>query len=191
MGKSDLALARVKEFGEIMTRAGGRVRVAKVIFGHGAGEIHLFCAFDDFAHGTKAATAMAADPAMAALMAEREKNPAGNLMGPEVWRTIFGEPAQKPVLLQREYQIERKNLKDAVKLLPEIANVMGSSNPVMANVPVFSGDLARMMVVYYADSLTHLGETVDKIGMSEAFQSIVDKASEHGKLSNSRVLTLV
>ena len=55
-------------------------------------------------------------------------------------------------------------------------------------VPMISSDMARLMVGYYANSLPDLGEGVDSVGMSEAFQAIVLRAAEFGSLTRARVV---
>ena len=58
---------------------------------------------------------MSADPDFAALRNESETDPASHWEGPEVWRTVFGEPQLAfPVMLQREYTIDRRHLSRAV-----------------------------------------------------------------------------
>ncbi len=94
--------------------------------------------------GAKAFSAMAADPDGVKLRAESENDPASVWEGPEVWRTVFGEPRPDfPVMLQREYQMDRRNLKRAVELLPEV-QALRPDRPVIAVIPVVSSDMARL-----------------------------------------------
>lgn len=187
-GKAALAEERIRRLSEIITRAGGRMRLANVAWGDGARDIHLYGVFENIEAGGKTATAMKADPAFAALRAESEKEPASVWEGPEVWRCMFGEPQPSfPILLQREYEIDRRNLKSALALLPEVQALQGD-RPVLAVVPVISGDMGRLMVVYYATSLIDLGARMDRIGPSDAFQAILVRAAEYGKLTKSRAL---
>jgi len=51
--------------------------------------------------------------------------------------------------------------------------------------------MGRLMVGYYATSLVDLGEKIDRVGMSEAFQAIVVRAAELGTLARSRVVVNV
>jgi hypothetical protein len=185
-GKASLAHERVRRLAEIITRAGGRVRTANVVWGDGAREIHLYGVFQNIEEGGKTATKMTADPAFAALRSESESDPASNWEGPEVWRCVFGEPQPRfPVILQREYEMDRRHLKSAMTLLPE---VQALHNHILALIPIISGDMGRFMVAYYAESLIDLGQHMDRIGTSDAFQSILVRAAEHGKLTKSRVL---
>lgn len=73
----------------------------------------------DFTAGSKVSAALASDPDMISLWQEREQKPSAEVIGPNVYRTVYGEPLTMPVLTQRAYQIPRLNLPAALKLLPE------------------------------------------------------------------------
>jgi hypothetical protein len=187
-GKAAVAQQRVKRLAEILARAGGRTKVATVAWGDGARDLHLYGVFQNVEAGAKVFAAMMDDPDSAKLREESENDPASHWEGQEVWRTVFGEPRPGfPVLLQREYQMDRRNLTRAVELLPEV-QALQTDRPILAVVPVISGDMARFMVGYYATSLADLGERIDRIGMSPAFQEIVVRAAEFGTLAKARVL---
>jgi hypothetical protein len=187
-GKAALAHERIRRLSEIMSRAGARVRLTSVAWGDGASEIRLFGICSNMAAGAKVSAAFSADPAFAALRAEAEKEPATTWEGPEFWRCVFGEPQPGyTVLLQREYEMDRRHVSKAIALMPELQALQGD-RPVLAAIPAISGDMARFMAVYYATSLDDLGERIDGIGGSEAFQSILLRAAELGKLTKARVL---
>jgi hypothetical protein len=187
-GKTGVANERIQRLSEISTRAGARVRVARVVWGDGAGLIQFLSSYASMAAGAKAVTALYADPAYAEMRAQHEKEPSVSWEGPEIWRSVFGEPQPNyPVMLQREYELDRRHLKSALALLPEIQATQGDS-PVVAVVPVIAGDMARLMVAYYAPSLVEAGERMDRTAASEAFQAIVLRAAEFGKLTRSRLL---
>jgi hypothetical protein len=132
-----------------------------------------------------------ADPAFAALRAESEQEPAARWEGPELWRTVYGEAKPDyPVLVQREYQMDRRHLKAAMALLPEVQKAVGDT-PMVALVPTISSAMARFMVVYYAKSLIEVGQNMDKLATSEAFQSILVRAAETGTLTKARVLATI
>ena len=122
------------------------------------------------------------------MRAESEDDPSSEWEGPEVWRTVYGKPRPDyPVMLQREYNIDRRNLKRALVLLPEI-QALDSAMPIIGVIPVVSGDMGRLMVGYYAKSLVDLGEAIDRVGMSDAFQAIVVRAAELGTLTKARAV---
>lgn len=187
-GKAALAQSRVKRLGEALARAGGRVRICAVTMGDGARDLHLYGAFANMEVGAKAFMSLGADPDAVKLREESEQNPASHWEGPEVWRSVYGEPRPEfPVLLQREYQINRRQLRQAIELLPDV-QAFRPDRPVVGVVPAISGDMSRLMVVYYATSLTDLGEMIDTVGGSDAFQAVVTRAAEFGTLTKARVL---
>ena len=193
IGKTELATSRVRAMAGIVATAGGRVRIGQVVAGEGAGSMQLYAAFTDFASISKATLAIAADPARVKLLHERELNPAGEVVGPEVYRTVFGDVAPDyPVIMQREYRLPRENLQNALSLLPEIEK-LGKSHDfkMMAVVPVIANDLGRMVVAYYSKTMEDLGRTIDEVGMSEEFQKIVTKANTFGTLERSRVVKII
>jgi hypothetical protein len=187
-GKAELSLSRIRRLGEILTRLGGRVRVCMVAWGDGARDMHLYGVFPSFEAGGKAFTALSADPEAVKLRAEAEKEPASVWEGPEVWRTVYGEPqGTYSVMLHREYTMDRRNLRQAVELIPQ-AQALEPDRPMIGVIPVFSSDMSRLLIGYYANSLTDLGELTDRVGMSEAFQAIVTRAAALGTLTKARVL---
>ena len=193
IGKTELATSRVRAMAGIVATAGGRVRIGQVVAGEGAGSMQLYAAFTDFTSISKATLAIAADPARVKLLHERELNPAGEVVGPEVYRTVFGDVAPDyPVIMQREYRLPRENLQNALSLLPEIEK-LGKSHDfkMMAVVPVIANDLGRMVVAYYSKTMEDLGRTIDEVGMSEEFQKIVTKANTFGVLEKSRVVKII
>jgi len=193
VGKTELATSRVRAMAGIVARAGARVRIGQVVAGEGAGSMHLYAAFEDFSSISRATLTIASDPARATLLHERELNPAGEVVGPEVYRTIYGDVASNyPIVMQREYRLPRENLQDALSLLPEIEK-LGKSHDfkMMAIVPVIADDLGRMVVAYYNKTMEDLGKTIDEVGMSEKFQKIVTKANTLGTLEKSRVVKIV
>ena len=193
IGKTELATSRVRAMAGIVATAGGRVRIGQVVAGEGAGSMQLYAAFTDFTSISKATLAIAADPARVKLLHERELNPAGEVVGPEVYRTVFGDVAPDyPVIMQREYRLPRENLQNALSLLPEIEK-LGKSHDfkMMVVVPVIADDLGRMVVAYYSKTMEDLGRTIDEVGMSEEFQKIVTKANTFGVLEKSRVVKII
>jgi hypothetical protein len=193
VGKTELATSRVRTMAGIVATAGARVRIGQVVAGEGAGCIQLYAAFPDFVSIHKATITIAADPARVKLLHERETNPAGEVVGPDVYRTVFGDVAPDySVIMQREYRVPRENLQNALSLLPEIEE-LGKSHDykMMAVVPVIADDLGRMIVAYYSRTMEDLGRTIDEVGMSEQFQKIVTKANTFGTLEKSRVVKII
>ena len=187
MGKSELALERAKRLAANITRLGGVVRTCKVVAGGEVGSIEVLARFQDFASACKTNAALATDPEMIKLWQEREREPSANNSGPHVYRTVFGEVSRLPVLLQREYEIGRQNLSEALKLLPKAQQAV-ANQPMNAVIPVFAPEMDRLVITYYAESIEHMGRNLDQYGMSEAFQAVVLEASRFGTLRSARVL---
>ena len=89
------------------------------------------------------------------------------------------------------YQVPRQNLKNAIAILPQARAAFDATVGMVALVPTFSPDMDSLAVTYYADSLEALGGILDTQAMSEQFQEVATKASQYGKLSYARVLTVV
>ena len=98
LGKSDLVLKRAKSMQEIMTNHGAKARVARIVAGDLAGSIHLTASYENMEKGCNSFNEMSQDPVRVALMKEREANPGGHLIGPEVFRTIYGNISRSSAL---------------------------------------------------------------------------------------------
>jgi hypothetical protein len=186
-GKSELALERAKRLAANITRLGGVVRTCKVVAGADVGSIEVLSRFQDFTAACKTNAALATDSEMIKLWQEREREPAATLAGPHVYRTVFGEVSRLPVLLQREYEIARQHLADAIKLLPKAQQAV-ANQPMVAVIPVFAPEMDRLVITYYSESIEHMGRNIDQYGMSEAFQAVVQEASRLGTLRSARSL---
>jgi hypothetical protein len=174
-----------------MKRAGARTRIANVAWGDGARDIHLYGVFKDIEDGARAFVKLSEDPQAVALRTESENDPASIWEGPLVWRCAYGEPQPSfPVILQREYEVDRRHLKSALGLLPEVQALMPNV-PILGVVPAIDSQMGRLLIAYYAASLVELGQNMDKFGTSESFQAILVRAAEHGKLTKSRVVVNV
>ena len=193
LGKSDLVLTRAKSMQEIMTKHGAKSRVAKIVAGDMAGSIHLTGSYENMQSGCDSFNEMSNDPSRIALMKEREADPGGHLIGPEVFRTIYGNisPDHK-VIMMREYQLSRSNLSEAVKVFPDIDALLKNEDAsFMAVIPMVATNMDRLIACYYFSDMSSMGEQVDRVGMSEEMQNIVLKASNSGNLVSSRVLLTV
>ena len=189
LGKSDLVLKRAKSMQEIMTNHGAKARVARIVAGDLAGSIHLTASYENMEKGCNSFNEMSQDPARVALMKEREADPGGHLIGPEVFRTIYGNISpDHNVIMMREYQLSRDNMSEAVQIFPEIDAILDEDASFMAVVPLLATNMDRLIACYYFRDMSSMGEQIDRVGMSEEFQKIVLKASNAGTLISSRVL---
>ena len=190
LGKSDLVLKRAKSMQEIMTNHGAKARVARIVAGDLAGSIHLTASYENMENGCNSFNEMSQDPARIALMKERQDDPGGHLIGPEVFRTIYGNISpEHNVIMMREYQLSRDNMSEAVQIFPEIDAILKDEDAsFMAVVPLLATNMDRLIACYYFRDMSSMGEQIDRVGMSEEFQKIVLKASNAGTLISSRVL---
>lgn len=189
-GSSALALERAKTAASILASHGALVRVFRVVMGQDAGNIEILARYANFTEGTKVNAALASDPKAQQLQQEREKNPAAVVHGPYVYRMVFGEAAAQPVIMRRQYQVDRRNLKAALEILPEAKAAIDPGTGMLAVIPVIAPDMAALSISYYADSLEQMGRNLDQYGMSEKFQAVVTKASQIGTLTSSDVLVV-
>lgn len=190
VGKAELALERAKRLGSILERLGAAVRTCRVVAGEDAGALEVLARFPDFSTASAVNVALQGDSEMQKLFKEREKEPSANFSGPYVYRSVFGEASRHPVLVQREYQVSRQNLPDLLKLLPEAHEAVGRT-PMLAVIPVFSPEMDRLLVTYYSESMQEMGRLLDTYAMSDAFQTVVQKASRYGQLVKARVIAQV
>ncbi len=190
LGKSNLVLNRAKSMQDILTKHGAKARVARIVAGDLAGSIHLTASYENMEKGCKSFNEMSQDPARIALMKEREADPGGHLIGPEVFRTIYGNISpEHNVIMMREYQLSRDNMSEAVQIFPEIDDILKNEDAsFMAVVPLLATNMDRLVACYYFRDMSAMGEQIDRVGMSEEFQKIVIKASNAGTLISSRVL---
>ena len=59
---------------------------------------------------------------------------------------------------------------------------------VLALYPIIADKMNSLFVVYYYSSLLAMGDIMDRIGMSDEFQSVTNWANEIGKLKTSNVI---
>ena len=192
-GRTDLALERARAYCGIMARCGARPRLGKVYAGAGAGQLRIYGGYDSFTHASQVAEKILADPAALKIMHEREMNPAGDIVGPLVARRIYGTPSTEySIALQREWQMPRANIGEAVEMMPEI-EAMGKEMDVKLTsvAPVIADELDRIIVSYWFKSMEALGNGIDNVGMSEEYQAAVMKASELGTLLRSRIVVMI
>ena len=93
IGKTELATSRVRAMAGIVARAGAKVRIGSVVGGEGAGSLHMYAAWENFEALSRGTVKIASDPARQKLLYERELNPGGEMIGPEVYRTVYGDLA--------------------------------------------------------------------------------------------------
>ena len=121
-GKSELVGSRLNQASEIWASKGSTMRVAFISMGLNAGQFLFVAAFEDFSSTMTAMESVYMDPAMQELMQQREREPGGKVIGPNMFRTIYGElgTLQEKAHLIRYYQMPRHNIPAAIQLMGEI-----------------------------------------------------------------------
>ena len=153
-GKIDLVMDRTHQLAGILSRHGASTRISRVVAGAGAGDIHVYARYDTMAAGTGANVAMMNDPAYKKLTSERGANPAADVTGPEVFRSIWGgmNPSDT-VRMHRTYAMQRSNMKAAIGLLEEIGTLMKDEPvTVMAGIPVLASRMDTICLLYTSDA---------------------------------------
>jgi hypothetical protein len=191
-GKTEIVKARMRTAAGIIARNGALgVSTMQVTAGHGAGTMQLLSFVENMSHGSKVSMAVQTDPSWAALMADRESSPAAEVVGPDLARLVAGtpNPANKAMMV-REYVMGRENLQAAVAMVPDLQKLTSSvSVNTTMWAPVIGSEMNRVSVVYSAADLGILGNGVDEVGMSDAFQALVTEAAKLGTLDRSFLMT--
>ena len=77
------------------------------------------------------------------------------------------------------------------ELLSEVENIgKDEDTKILGLYPIIADKMDSLYVVYYYSSFESMGDIIDRIGMSEAFQNVVNKANEIGKLKASNVIRM-
>ena len=187
-GKSELVGSRLNQASEIWTSKGATTRVAFISMGLNAGQFLFAAAFEDFSSTMAAMESVYMDPAMQELMQQREREPGGKMIGPNMFRTIYGElgTLQEKAHLIRYYQMPRHNIPAAIELMGEIDALSDDVN-LTAVAPVAHEQMGMIAGVYRFNSMAHAGKAIDEVGMSEAFQNLVNKANTLGTLTSAQM----
>ena len=193
-GKEMLMEERIRRASGVMARHGAASRIFKIQGGDSAGDYLLMNLFNSFSAASSTFQKMSADPELAKLFMERALNPAGDITGPDLFRTVYGEPPAKPspVLIGRGYQVPRGKAKEMLAMAPELEalfkNVDSSIGIVM---PVIAADHEMMYITYRFSSMDHMGSALDTMVENQDFQNLITKANELGTLKMSRMMSLM
>ena len=193
-GKEMLMEERIRRASGVMARHGAASRIFKIQGGDSAGDYLLMNLFNSFSEASSTFQKMSADPELAKLFMERALNPAGDITGPDLFRTVYGEPPAKPapVLIGRGYQVPRGKAKEMLAMAPELEalfkNVDSSIGIVM---PVIAADHEMMYITYRFSSMDHMGSALDTMVENQDFQNLITKANELGTLKMSRMMSLM
>jgi hypothetical protein len=193
LGKSKTALERSSKYKDIMVSNGVKARLGMFVGGELNGAIQLTAAYTDMTSATKSFASLSKNKEIMELMSKRDDDPSGHLIGPEVYRSVYGQPSpEHNILLIREYEVDRKFLPQSIEILAEAdALAKDEDTNMLALYPVIADKMDTLYVVYYYSSFESMGDIIDRIGMSKEFQNLVNKANESGKLKASNVVRMI
>ena len=193
LGKSKTALERSSKYKDIMVSNGVKARLGLFVGGELNGAIQLTAAYTDMTSATKSFASLSKNKEITELMSKRDDDPSGHLIGPEVYRSVYGQPSpEHNILLIREYEVDRKFLPQSIEILAEAdALAKDEDTNMLALYPVIADKMDTLYVVYYYSSFESMGDIIDRIGMSKEFQNLVNKANESGKLKASNVVKII
>ena len=193
LGKSKTALERSSKYKDIMVSNGVKARLGMFVGGELNGAIQLTAAYTDMTSATKSFASLSKNKEIMELMSKRDDDPSGHLIGPEVYRSVYGQPSpEHNILLIREYEVDRKFLPQSIEILAEAdALAKDEDTKMLALYPVIADKMDTLYVVYYYSSFESMGDIIDRIGMSKEFQNLVNKANESGKLKASNVVKII
>ena len=193
LGKSKTALERSTKYKDIMVSNGVKARLGMFVGGELNGAIQLTAAYTDMTSATKSFASLSKNKEITELMSKRDDDPSGHLIGPEVYRSVYGQPSpEHNILLIREYEVDRKFLPQSIEILADAdALAKDEDTKMLALYPVIADKMDTLYVVYYYSSFESMGDIIDRIGMSKEFQNLVNKANESGKLKASNVVKII
>jgi len=193
LGKSKTALERSTKYKDIMVSNGVKARLGMFVGGELNGAIQLTAAYTDMTSATKSFASLSKNKEIMELMSKRDDDPSGHLIGPEVYRSVYGQPSpEHNILLIREYEVDRKYVPQSVELLAEVEAIgKDEDTKILGLYPIIADKMDTLFVIYYYSSFESMGDIIDRIGMSEAFQNVVNKANEIGKLKASNVVRMI
>ena len=193
LGKSKTALERSTKYKDIMVSNGVKARLGMFVGGELNGSIQLTAAYTDMTSATKSFASLSKNKEIMELMSKRDDDPSGHLIGPEVYRSVYGQPSpEHNILLIREYEVDRKFLPQSIEILAEADSLAKDEDTnILALYPVIADKMDTLYVVYYYSSFESMGDIIDRIGMSKEFQNLVNKANESGKLKASNVVKII
>ena len=193
-GKEMLMEERIRRASGVMARHGAASRIFKIQGGDSAGDYLLMNLFNSFSEASSTFQKMSADPELAKLFMERALNPAGDITGPDLFRTVYGAPPAKPspVLIGRGYKVPRGKAHEMLAMAPELEALFKKVDSSIGIVmPVIAADHEMKYITYRFSSMDHMGSALDTMVENQDFQNLITKANELGTLKMSRMMSLM
>ena len=191
-GKEIILEERMKALSAVMANHGAKSALYYVAAGDGAGRFDLQNWYASIEDGAQSFQAYGADPEYQAIMNKRAADPVGDVVGPWIGRMLYGAPkGLRPVVVHRDYHAPRNALAKAIELAPQLDALMQEIDvEVGLGAPMMKDDHEMFRVVYRFNSMTHWGQSVDKMIADDRFASLVNEAHEAATLRSSRLLVL-
>ena len=192
-GKTDIVMSRVKRFSDIAVEGGAKSRISKAVGGEMNGTIMLTNVYPSLTEATKSFESYMKNSKMVELMKERENDQSAELIGPEVFRTVYGAPSpDHNVIYLREYEINRNSVPEALEIFAEANEEFKNEDAkLLALLPLIADKMNSLYAIYYFSSISSMGEIVERIGLSENFQRLVNKGNKIGTLTSSNIFVSV
>tara|TARA_E500000178_G_scaffold189456_1_gene187557 strand:- start:439 stop:1056 length:618 start_codon:yes stop_codon:yes gene_type:complete len=191
-GKQKSMLSQFRTGAGIMSRLGSlETRVSNIVMGNAAGNIGLACKFNNFSSAMRALADRESDPHWQELMETMGSNISMELQSRGLLRLASGElDLSAKVHHIRTYSMKRDHLPQALEMFKELEEIKDANTKVAAIVPSVSADMSVLHALYQNNSLEEAGNAMDEVGMSEAFQKLVIRASQLGTLEKSTISTI-
>lgn len=183
----------MKRISALITWHGAKSALYKVVAGDGAGRYDLQNWHASLEVGANSFLAYGVDAEYQAVMQEGVVDPVADVVGPWLDRMLYVAPkGVKPIVVHRDYHVSIYAVPKAMELAPKLEALMTEIDvEVGIGLPVMKDDHEILRVVYRFNSMTHWGQSVDKMIADYRFVSLVNETDEPGTLQKSWMLALV
>ena len=188
-GKRSSTISIIRTSAGILARLGAsQTRVYHNMLGGSLGNIGLGCTFDSFSEAMNVLATRESDPHWLELLEKQKPELIMDVQTRSLLRVAYGEADMSAVVHHvRSYSMMRDKLPQALEMFNELEDLGDEKTKIAAVVPSVSAGMAALHAVYQNDSLEDAGNSMDKVGMSEAFQNLILRASQLGTLGTSSI----
>ena len=131
------------------------------------------------------------DPHWQELMETMRSNSSMELSVRNLLRVASGElDLSAKVHHIRTYSTKRDHLPQALEMFKELEEIKDENTKVVAIIPSVSAYMSMLHDLYQNNSPEEAGNAMDEVGMSEAFQKLVIRASQLGTLEKSTITVI-
>ena len=188
LGKASLQLNNMKDVVKAFGDMGITSRISRVLFGPNAGCLVFSNFASNFAEAMTYTQKVFSSEMWSKVQMRLDDNPASDIVIPlNIIRVAAGEmkPSHR-VMNFRWYLMKKDKVPQVMGMFEEVKAMCEKVdvNPVLL-VPVTGDQMSSMVIAYGAKSLADSGKAFDEMGMTEEFQSLVQRAAEVGELSSA------